>query len=457
MKSAKSYIVALCLLLAAALCLPLMGCSPKEEVSISDQTIEFVKGIQQPVTIYWMCYNKETDERTAELLRHYTEANSNLSLTVIDPWHDDPAATDVVKTYGLQPNQSLIIECPITGRSRIVTPNDIYYYVNDYINSQYADYLGQGEYYKMTLEELEYQIEFNAREQGFDLLANSTTAKFFGGEAAIGAALDYVTSDRVAELSYVLSSHGHGVSDDLMNRLSLKALDLTTTQSIPLDAGCIIMCDPTEDITAEEAALLSAYLEKGGSLLLTTGADCEGYTNLMSLCAVFGLSMQAGAVSDATLAESAKTPTTILPKVNVQNVVGELSQQYNRLLTMVAPHHIVIPEQSELPEKVGVSLLFSASESATLVASAEDPTVLDSQGSYCVAVTAAKSLNDERTLSATLCWYAATDLFSQPIVDQAENTHLFYMAATLNTLVTPFTSAYASLPGLIVPLDITRG
>ena len=63
MKTTKRYVAAVCLVLAAALCLPLMGCS-EEKIGVSDLTIEFVRGIQHPVTIYWMCYNKETSQPT---------------------------------------------------------------------------------------------------------------------------------------------------------------------------------------------------------------------------------------------------------------------------------------------------------------------------------------------------------------------------------------------------------
>ena len=131
--------VLLAVLIAANL---LVGALPKKatvfDVSsigiteISDETATFVSGMEEDVTIYWLCMDGVVDDQMELLLTRYEEAGKHIRVEMVDTTAN-PTFTDRY-TEAAPEDFSMIVE---SGRRfTIVNAADMYYYINDFVNEQ---------------------------------------------------------------------------------------------------------------------------------------------------------------------------------------------------------------------------------------------------------------------------------------------------------------------------------
>ena len=231
--------------------------------TLSDSSRKLVQGMDQDVTIYYLCETGSEDAILTKLLDHYAEESSHLR------WEQkDPALyPNFAAQYGASDAAagSLIV---VSGDDSVVLDAaDLYEY-------DYSDYYTTGS-------------------------ANVT----FGGEKQITSAIYKLTA---AEESHVYYTTNHGEqapTSSLTEALEAQNLDLQPldllTSTIPDDCSLLIINAPASDFASDglvdETAQLRAYLENGGKVLLTT----SGYTETPALDAVmaqFGLAREPGLV-----------------------------------------------------------------------------------------------------------------------------------------------------------------
>ena len=137
---------------------------------------------------------------------------------------------------------------------------------------------------------------------------------YFYGENMLCRAAEYVTVD-VIPARYYLTGHNEAdlkksVLGGLMfpqMGLDYKELNISTDENIPEDAVDIIIASPKTDISAAEAAKLSKYVEGGGMLTLFTDGDCVNMPNLMGLMGEYGMTLQAGVITERMEKKEADT------------------------------------------------------------------------------------------------------------------------------------------------------
>jgi len=78
------------------------------------------------------------------------------------------------------------------------------------------------------------------------------------------------------------------------NSMEVKELTLISMDAVPEDADCVLINGPANDIAADEAGKLLAYLEEGGNLMLMTGYTGAEMPNLMSVVESYGVHAQYG-------------------------------------------------------------------------------------------------------------------------------------------------------------------
>ena len=231
--------------------------------TLSDSSRKLVQGMDQDVTIYYLCETGSEDAILTKLLDHYAEESSHLRWEQKDP----VLYPNFAAQYGASDAAagSLIV---VSGDDSVVLDAaDLYEY-------DYSDYSTTGS-------------------------ANVT----FGGEKQITSAIYKLTA---AEESHVYYTTNHGEqapTSSLTEALEAQNLDLQPldllTSTIPDDCSLLIINAPASDFASDglvdEISQLQAYLENGGKVLLTTSAFVDT-PNLDAVMAQFGLAREPGLV-----------------------------------------------------------------------------------------------------------------------------------------------------------------
>ena len=189
-------------------------------------------------------------------------------------------------------NNSLIVVCG--DKSRFISINDIYLYETDFYSYSY-------------------------------------TSASFDGEGAITSAIDYVVSDELPQL-YLLEGHGEAELPQTFqeqlekDNIETQTLSLLTVDTIPEDAGCLMIYSPSSDLSREEVDLLRDYLAGGGKLLVMAGPVEEGsLDNLYGLLEDYGVTAAQGMVVEADRNHYAfQIPLALMPDMAESDITQPL-------------------------------------------------------------------------------------------------------------------------------------
>ena len=231
--------------------------------TLGDSSKKLVDGLDQDVTIYYLCETGSEDAIITKLLDHYAEESSHLH------WEQkDPA---LYPTFAAQYGASNVS----TGSLIVVSgDNSVVLDAADLYEYDYSDYYTTGS-------------------------ANVT----FGGEKQITSAIYKLTATEESH-AYYTTNHGEQAPTSSLTEaleaqnISLESLDLLTS-TIPDDCSLLIINAPSSDFASDglvdEISQLQTYLENGGKVLLTTSAYAET-PNLDAVMAQFGLAREPGLV-----------------------------------------------------------------------------------------------------------------------------------------------------------------
>ena len=231
--------------------------------TLSDSSRKLVQGLDQDVTIYYLCETGSEDAILTKLLDHYAEESSHLRWEQKDPALYPTFAAQ----YGASDAAagSLIV---VSGDDSVVLDAaDLYEY-------DYSDYYTTGS-------------------------ANVT----FGGEKQITSAIYKLTAAEESHIYYTTNHGEQAPTSSLTEALEAQNLDLQPldllTSTIPDDCSLLIINAPASDFASDglvdEISQLQAYLENGGKVLLTTSAFVDT-PNLDAVMAQFGLAREPGLV-----------------------------------------------------------------------------------------------------------------------------------------------------------------
>lgn len=232
--------------------------------TLSDTSVQLVQGLEQDVTIYYLCETGNEDAIITKLLDNYAAQSSHISWELKDPAIYPTFASQ----YGAQTASSGSLILVSGEKSTVLDAADLYDY-------DYSQYYSTGAY--------------------------SVT---FGGENQITAAIYQLTSGEESH-AYYTTNHGELALTDTLTKalaaqnISVQALDLLSS-SIPEDCDLLIINTPQTDFSSagqlvDEMSPLRAYVAAGGKLMVTTDAYYST-PNLDALLEEFGLSRTKGLV-----------------------------------------------------------------------------------------------------------------------------------------------------------------
>ena len=433
---------------------------------ISEETAKMVSELKEDVTIYWVCENGVMDTQTRLLLSRYEEAGEHIKVEIVDPTKE----TEVSKRFGLTTadNYSFVVES--ARRITWVSYDDTYLWTNlifekvakeasTFLPSDIAEPMSAS-IFKSALSQYgaDALLVLSAIEQ--QDLTNEDINQFnkishYCGETRLTSAIDYVTREYVPR-PYLLEGFGDSVPSDYLVALlyefgmDLGKLNLSTSE-IPVDANCLVLFDPSRDLTLPEKEALAEYLNAGGTLMLNTSPELvESCPNLAAITAMFGLIPAPGLVQEGDQNYISGSQYTLVPTVTAKHSGASSLSSYGYKPQMPNSHAITVA--ATLPAGVSATPLFTTSALATRVSLADTSVALNTAGTLDVAVAATKNVTTEdgTVKTAALTWYASADAFVDGLnkdtsSDFELNINYYYYAATMSYMGEIFASPYEEL------------
>lgn len=241
-----------------------IDCSYTKLYSITDQTKDYLKSLDEDVTIYVLASESQKEAQVDELLTRYDDLSKHIRVEYVNP----SVKPDFYRQYTeTAPNVNSLI---VAGekRSKVIDFYDLY--VFDY--DMYT-----------------YQSEV----VGFD------------AEGQITSAIEYVTMES-SDLPVIYMLEGHeeqplgSAFEELIAKanISLTSIDLFNEERVPEDAAAIIINSPQKDFNEADAKKVKEYLSAGGKAVITGIYGCSELVNFCSILKEYGLSFTDGIIAE---------------------------------------------------------------------------------------------------------------------------------------------------------------
>lgn len=427
---------------------------------ISDETAKMVSEMKEDVTIYWLCENGVMDTQTRLLLSRYEEAGEHIKVEVVDPTKD----TALSKRYDLSTmsNYSFIVE---SGRRFTVVDNlDTYLYTNlvfEKVAAELPNYLPSDITEPMSATVLQSAIsQYGANALvlcgmilGKDMtgedISQYNMVSHYCGETRLTSAIDYVTREYIPH-PYLLEGFGDSMpSNSLVTLLYSLGMELGTVDlsksEIPVDANCLVLFNPSRDLTIAEKEAIAEYLNAGGTLMLNTSPELvESCPNLASVTTMFGLTPAPGIVQEGDQSHISGSQYNLVPAVTTKHSSASYLSSSGYKPHMPNSHAITVA--ATLPAGVSAIPLFTTSATATRV-SLDKSQALNTAGALDVAVAATKNVTTEdgTVKTAAITWYASADALTEDAAEETSGANYYYYAATMSVMGDIFASPYEEL------------
>lgn len=223
-------------------------------------------------------------------LKRIAALNTNITYTLLDLYSHENFLENRGIDSSIVTLNSIVVESEL--RHRYIDSSELFYY--------YIDGVG-----KVTQNEAQiYQMYYGL-----------VPSYNFDGEGLILRSLSYVTSTELP-LATALTGHGEtALSGALKTQFTNVGIDVSEVETLSLTptSNMLIMNNPTNDISASEASVLSQYLDKGGKLLLVTAPGTSEFSNLRSVLEKFGLGYEDGIVMEQTQGKYYQYPYYLTP------------------------------------------------------------------------------------------------------------------------------------------------
>ncbi len=272
-------------ILADKLNLPTLDFTEEKLYSVSDESKEKVKDIEQEVTLYF--FGADENTTIIDFAKQYTAINPNIKVEVVD----STQRPDLLQKYDISDSESaIVVQSP--ERSKTISAYDLSSY--NYTTGETTD---------------------------------------LTEEKVTNAIIETTSADKPK--AYFLTGHGEMVDNMTLAKqylqndvIDVADLDLLTTE-FPEDCDVLIIATPTEDFTDLETDKIINYINNGGNILWFSNAITTELTNVQKVLDMYGVSLGNGIVretdSDRMLPG---TQNFILPSLSTHKVTEDISDGY---------------------------------------------------------------------------------------------------------------------------------
>ena len=272
-------------ILADKLNLPTLDFTEEKLYSVSDETKEKVKDIEQEVTLYF--FGADENTTIIDFAKQYTAINPNIKVEVVD----STQRPDLLQKYDISDSESaIVVQSP--ERSKTISAYDLSSY--NYTTGETTD---------------------------------------LTEEKVTNAIIETTSEDKPK--AYFLTGHGEMVDNMALAKqylqndvIDVADLDLLTTE-FPEDCDVLVIATPTEDFTDLETEQIINYINNGGNILWLSNAKTTELANVQRVLDMYGVSVGNGIVretdSDRMLPG---TQNFILPSLATNKITEDISDGY---------------------------------------------------------------------------------------------------------------------------------
>ncbi len=387
------------------------------QFDISGTTENFISKLKEKITFYYICSDGSEDSIFDTFVERYASMNSNISIVDIDPVKD-PEFLTKYNADELNEN-SIIIESE--KRFKVIDYTDFYLYVNAELGAKlsYEEYVQYGMMYEQYY--------------GY----NFTEVQYFDSVLTLG--IEYTIAEKIPSM-YLLNGHGEAELADVVAKnldylgMSYDQLNLALGEKVPEDCTCLVLNNPTSDITDVERAAIEEYLEGGGNILLMTSKGVNEYKNITALASAYGLTAEAGTVNEGdSSAHVSKLPGYIYAQINESHDATSVVASNGLNLLLADTHAINIAET----ENVKTTALFTTTAKAFNVIDGQN----GEAGVKNLGVVAEKS-------ESSFCWVASGAFISDAMVSNTNGGNFYGFYGIVNWMTGNYTSELPDIPGV---------
>lgn len=345
--------------------------------SLSDQTKEYLKGMNEDVTIYVLVNEDNEDTVLGQTLDRYQDLSPHIKVQYVDPVQNPRFHTQY--TSGSVSTNSLIVVSD--KRSKVIDAREVY--VTSY------DYDG---------------YNYNSSVTGYD------------GEGQITSALDYVLSD---DIPMVYMTQGHGeqsLSSSFKSSLEkenveYETINLMDWEAVPEKAAALVINGPASDLSKDDRDKVIAYLNRGGKVILVAGYQEAETPNLDEVLAYMNLRVADGLVAEEDEKNYYQVPFYLLPTVSSNAYTAGISGSY--YVFVPYGQGILVPQEEE-SGNVRYDAFLETSSSSYAMKNFASATQYgrqegDTAGPFALGVEAVKTLEDGE---ATMVVYSSDQIFT---------------------------------------------
>ncbi len=296
--------------------------------TLTDTTRDYVKGIKDNITIYYMAQTGSEDKTFTEIIDKYANLSDKIKVEYKDPV--------------LYPNfASQYTDESVSANSVIVVNNA----------NKRAKYVDNYDMYQTEMDYNTYQPSVT----GIDV------------EGQITSALQYVTTEDLPVM-YMVQGHGEtAVGNTLAASLAkvnvtTKDLSTLTVESIPEDCSILFINGPQNDYTEDEVTMIKDYLAKGGDAIVLADYAAESLDNFSSLMNYYGISFVNGIVLESEQGYyMGQYVNNLVPSIKSHDITSSLISEK---ASIVAPSAIGIQSLDTKRSTTQIEPLISTSDSA---------------------------------------------------------------------------------------------
>lgn len=308
--------------------------SEQQLYTISQQTEEILASLDKEVTLYHISQESSKEDIITELLNNYKDMSDKITVKHIDPVLY-PTFVGNYTNEGISDN-SIIAESG--SRFKIVDRADIV--------------------------KTETEIDWSTYQE-------VVTSRDFMGEVLLSGAIDFVTRANLPKV-YTLMGHGESaLTEDLAlavenQSMVIEELNLTVSGAIPDDTSCLFIYMPTADITIAEKEMILDYLNKGGSLFLTTVMWYEELyqPNIIDIMENYGVTGTARiVVEENSNYHASGAPYALVPEMMQHDITQPLLNSGMNVIASIM-HHIA--QMDSYRSTLNITPLLTTSDSAYL-------------------------------------------------------------------------------------------
>lgn len=359
--------------------------SSSKVYTIGDTTKDFLSELKDNVKLTVVAEATSLDPRIDKLVKQYAEASDKISINYVDPV-SNPSGLEAAGGY----SNTILVENEATGKSKNVMFEDI------------------------VLIDMEAYYS-----------AQQIVETEFDGEGQLTSAINYVTNDSNAKI-YLTSGHGEStLGDTVTKRLEQLSIDVGDVNlllggAIPADCSMLIILGPTADISETEKAMLSAYMQSGGSIMYLASYEGSVLPNFEAFLAEYGISVVDGYIADLERYYQ-NSPYYIFPLLKGNEITSTFAD--DDLVLMIESRGFTLTDPAR--ETITQDTILTTSEHGQAVTETEQL-----EGQYVLGVTATESLDDKQV---KLIAFSSQSLVEESILTSFPslvNTDLFLNAIT---------------------------